>query len=209
MENDITMESQEQKHPIILSWWLALGLFVLLSSLFNYVYFKDIFLPAEYRAGEFEWSNFLMYNLGVKFILYPIKFAGMVGLMMFGVFLFRVEKIKLSLALRIVILAELVKYLPEVLRILWFTFIDYGSLEGYDMSLFNDNLSLNGLFSLTKTNTLYPLFKNISITQLLYIAAVTQLLTMSSNQSFSYHLKWFGITYGIAMLLLGMISMVF
>lgn len=204
MENSISIDLEQQKTNHLPSWWLVLLLFLLISSLINFVYVKDIFYVSEGRPEEFVFKNFLIYNLGVKWILYPFKFAALAGLMMMGAFLFKVDKFGNSSILKVVVLAELVKYLPETLRIIWFTFVDFDNLEGYDMRVFNDNLSLNGVLGMTKENTIYPLFKYISITQLLYVLVVANLLKMSTKNSMSYHLYWFGITYGTAIILIGL-----
>ncbi|WP_420576371.1 hypothetical protein [Ekhidna sp.] len=209
MENESSLDLSDQRsYSSLPGWGFALLLFIVLASLINYVYFKEIFLVSEGREDDFILKNFLVYNLGLKAILYPFKFLALAGMMMMGAFLFKVEQPDFSNLLKIVVLAELVKYLPEISKILWFTFFNADNLVGYETGLFDNYLSLNGLLGITKENTIYPLFKYLSITQVLYVLAVAQLLKGSTDENLSHHLYWFGITYGTIVLLLGLGSTV-
>lgn len=208
MENNISIELPDQTKKSIPSLAIVVIIFICLVALINYTFFKEIYLVSEGRAEDFDLKSFFGYNLSIKLALYPFKFIGLVSLFMLGAFLFKVENLKLFDTLKIVILAELVKYLPEISKIIWFTYISPESLEGYELALFNDYLSINGLLGITSENMIYPLFNYISITQCLYMLAIAQLINLVIPKGLGYHFQWVLITYGISILLIGMVSII-
>jgi len=161
---------------------------------------------SEGRPEDFEFKNFLIYNFGLKVILFPFKFIGMILIFMMGAFLFKVENLKLVSVLKVVILAELIKYLPEISKILWFSFVNADSLEGYDLATFSNYLSLNGLLEITKDNAIHSLLDYFSIVELCYVLGVAKLLQMELGSDFSYHLRWSGMTYCSFAFIMGLVS---
>lgn len=208
MEDNISLELPRQDKSALPGVAIALVLFICLSGLINYAYFKDIFLISEGRGEDFDFSAFLTYNLGIKFLLYPFKFIGLVALLMLGAFLFKVEDLKVLDLFRIVIIAELIKYLPEITKILWFTFVSSDNLEGYELGLIDDYLSINSLLGITSENVIHPLFSYISITQGLYILVIGQLINSHVPKGLGYHLQWVFITYGVCVLLIGTFAVI-
>lgn len=205
METNLSIPLHEEDRNTLPSFGVLLLLFFLTSGLINYVYFADIYLVSEGRASDFELKGFLLANLGLKAILFPFKFVGMTLLFRMGAFLFKIEDLKFLSVLKVVILAELMKYLPEITKIVWFSFIASEDLVGYDLTSFNDYFSLNGLLGITKENAIHSLLDYFSLVELCYILGVAKLLQMEIGSNFSNHLRWSGVTYFSFVFILGLV----
>lgn len=206
MKNSLSVDSEDHKARTLLPLWAAVVFFVTAVSIIRYIYFRDILLISEGRPQDFNFADFSFYNLGWNFFLYCFKILLLGLVTIFGAFLNNVKKIEFSKVLVILLISELVKYLPELLKILWFTFFDSSNLEGYDLRAFDHALSLNGLLDVNKDNIIFHLFKYIDLTQLLYVLMVGTLFASYKNGDFWFHTKWFGSIYFSAILLLGLIS---
>jgi len=206
MGNNLTLKSIHQEEGYLPHIAFVILLFFALLALISYVYFKDIVLVSEARPEDFEFKNFLIYNFGLKVILFPFKFIGMALLFMLGAFLFKIEHLKFISVLKVVILAELIKYLPEISKIIWFIFIAPESLEGYDLSAFNDYFSLNGLLGITYGESIYSLLNYFSLVEVFYVLGVAKLLQIDTNENFYHLLKWNGTTYFSFAFIMGLAS---
>jgi hypothetical protein len=205
MGNRLTVEETPPKdalpHIVVLTL-----LFFVIMGLIRYIYFRDIVLVSQGRPEDFELQRFLTFNFGLHVVWYPFKFFWLACLFSFGSFLFKAPKVGFLTTLKVVIIAELIKQLPSVIKFIWFSFVAPETLEGYFLWDFNDYFSLNGLLGISREEPIHRFFGRFNIFNVLYALVVAKLFQMTARRSYLYQLNWSALTYFLYVVVWGLIS---
>lgn len=122
-----------EKHFTFNNWYFIL-LFLLTLFLTSYVKFVYLYIPVRdtvMESSPFILADFFVYNFLLKVIAYSLRFFLITLLISVVLILFN-QEVKLKKLLQLIIIAEFVFFLPDMIQILWFFLIESEySLERY------------------------------------------------------------------------------
>lgn len=122
-----------EKHFTFNNWYFIL-LFLLTLFLTSYIKFVYLYIPVRETVMEtspFIFEDFFIYNYLLKVFAYLLRFFLITLLMSVVLILFN-QEVKLKKLLQLIIIAEFIFFLPDIIKILWFFIIEPEySLERY------------------------------------------------------------------------------
>lgn len=122
-----------EKHFTFNNWYFIL-LFLLTLFLTSYVTFVYLYIPVRdtvLETSPFIFEDFFIYNYLLKIFAYLLRFFLITLLMSVVLILFN-QEVKLKKLLQLIIIAEFIFFLPDMIKILWFFLIEPEySLERY------------------------------------------------------------------------------
>lgn len=122
-----------EKHFTFNNWYFIL-LFLLTLFLTSYIKFVYLYIPVRETVMEtspFIFEDFFIYNYLLKVFAYLLRFFLITLLMSVVLILFN-QEVKLKKLLQLIIIAEFIFFLPDMIKILWFFIIEPEySLERY------------------------------------------------------------------------------
>ena len=185
----MTIQNNTQKIAIA-SIFLILAIFI-----FSYTSFRYVELPIREVLTEsdgikldnsFYWEKFLTFNFLLKLIfIYPPKILFIILSLRAGSYFLNIN-FKLSEILATVILLELIFFLPDLLKIIWYLLLNI-----------SPNVETNYLFSLS----LYSIFNGkdflpfsylfsfVSVFEVFYVLILSSKIHEITNESFPKSLK--------------------
>lgn len=110
-----------EKHFTFNNWYFIL-LFLLTLFLTSYVKFVYLYIPVRETVMEtspFIFEDFFIYNYLLKVFAYLLRFFLITLLMSVVLILFN-QEVKLKKLLQLIIIAEFIFFLPDMIKILWF-----------------------------------------------------------------------------------------
>ena len=173
----------------------TLLLFYLALYFISLILFRDVYLPAYGREGEFVLQNFLIYNFSLKVVFYLFKFLTITLLIFLGAFIVD-DNIKPGFltTFRLTIMAEFVKLVPDLLAVNWFAVFP-GKLTSGSYEAFYTWLSpLAGMLA-GQGSVLYYLLQSMAPVEILYMAFLTYLYKQAHNLSWAKAFMISGFMY--------------
>lgn len=110
-----------EKHFTFNNWYFIL-LFLLTLFLTSYIKFVYLYIPVRETVMEtspFIFEDFFIYNYLLKVFAYLLRFFLITLLMSVVLILFN-QEVKLKKLLQLIIIAEFIFFLPDMIKILWF-----------------------------------------------------------------------------------------
>jgi len=190
MTNNTTYNTQKNILP---TFWFCVSIFLTVLFFVSFFYFKDIHIPI-FTTKEFEFSNFLFYNFGLKLIGYLFKFILLSAIFYMGLFLFRRTEINYLDILKTTILAEIIFLFPDLLAYVWFVFFSE-AMGTHVVMVFDDNFTLNGLLGFTNESIYYKLLDNFGFFEFFYVAVFANIINNVLDESYSRSFLWVSTTY--------------
>ncbi len=180
---------------------VTLLLFYLALYFISLLLFRDVYLPAYGRGGDFVLQNFLIYNFSLKVVFYLFKFLTITLLIFLGAFIID-DNLKPGFltTFRLTIMAEFVKLVPDLLVINWFAvFPDRLTSSSYEA--FYAWLSpLAGMLAGSGSVLYYPL-QIVEPFEILYMAFLTYLFKQAHNLNWTKAFMISGFMYFVGSLL--------